>query len=125
MVQAMTVSEDQQLMAMAAFIKANGMSRTLAQHDWAGFARRYNGPNFEQNNYDGKLADFFDRFSGGDLPDIEVRGIQVLLTYKGFAPGGVDGRSGQHTVNAIRAFQQSIGVAETGQIDTALVTALA
>jgi hypothetical protein len=68
MAQAMTVSEDQQLMAMASFINANGMSHALAQHDCAGFARRYNGPAFEQNQYDRKLRDFFARFSGGTCP---------------------------------------------------------
>src|SRR5260221_9332064 len=96
--------------------KAKGMSHAPAQQFGVVSDRRYNGPNFEQNDYDGKLADFFDRFSGGDLPDIGVRSVQVLLSYKGFAPGSVDGRSGQRTINAIRAFQQSIGVAETGQI---------
>ncbi len=125
MVQAMTVSEDQQLMAMASFIKANGMGHALAEHDWASFARRYNGPNFEQNDYDGKLRDFFARFAGGDLPDLDVRTVQVLLNYKGFAPGGIDGRAGQHTANAIRDFQRSMGAPETGEIDAVLVTALA
>ena len=125
MVQAMTVSEDEQLMAMASFVKANGLSRALVQHDWTGFARRYNGPAFEQNDYDGKLRDFFAQFSGGDLPDLEVRTVQVLLTYKGFNPGGIDGVAGQHTANAIRAFQRLVGAPETGEIDAGLVAALA
>jgi N-acetylmuramidase/Putative peptidoglycan binding domain len=125
MVQAMTVSEDAQLMAMASFIKANGLAHALTQHDWREFARRYNGPAFEQNDYDGKLRDFFAQFSGGELPDLEVRTVQVLLTYKGFNPGAIDGDPGQRTANAIRSFQRSVAVPETGEIDAGLVAALA
>jgi localization factor PodJL len=51
--------------------------------------------------------------------------VQVLLSYKGFNPGGIDGMSGQHTADAVRAFQRSVGLPETGDIDAGLVTALA
>jgi localization factor PodJL len=54
-----------------------------------------------------------------------VRTVQVLLTYKGFNPGGIDGVAGQHTANAIRAFQRLVGAPETGEIDAGLVAALA
>ena len=61
MVQAMVVSEDDQFKAMAAFMKSNGLDHALGDHDWAGFARSYNGPNYAANNYDGLLADAFAR----------------------------------------------------------------
>ena len=124
MVDAMVLSEDEQLKAMASFIKATGMHHPLADHDWSGFARRYNGPNFAAHNYDGLLRDAFHRYSTGSLPDLRVRQVQVLLTYKGFSPGAIDGRAGGHTADAIAAFQQAVGKAVTGEIDTALIADL-
>lgn len=123
MVAAMVGGEDAQLKAMANFISANGIDHSLAAHDWQGFARRYNGPNFAANNYDGLLSDAFHRYSMA-LPDLGVRQAQVLLTYKGFSPGTIDGLSGSHTTAAINAFQRSIGRPETGQIDAQLIADL-
>ena len=45
-------------------------------HDWTTFARKYNGPNFAQNDYDNKLARAFAKFSTGSLPDLDVRTAQ-------------------------------------------------
>ncbi len=124
MVDAMVVSEDEQLKAMVNFVKSTGLHHPLAEHDWSGFARRYNGPNFATNNYDGLLGDAFHRYSTGSLPDLAVRQVQVLLMYQGLAPGAIDGLAGRHTTDAIKAFQRSIGKAESGQIDAALIADL-
>lgn len=51
--------EDNHLEAMIRFIKANRLDRFLRAHDWAGFARGYNGPSFAKNGYDRKLAASF------------------------------------------------------------------
>lgn len=63
MVEAMVESEDRQLLAMATFITANGMGEPLTTHDWTGFARRYNGPDFAANDYPGKLQHFYQRYA--------------------------------------------------------------
>ena len=52
-------SEGKQLMAMFNFIKNNGLATFLIRKDWAGFALRYNGEGYKDNNYDGKLADAY------------------------------------------------------------------
>ena len=109
---------------MASFLKSTGIQTPLAEHDWRGVARRYNGPNFAAHNYDGLLSDAFHRYSIGPLPDLDVRQVQVLLMYKGFSPGAIDGLAGRHTTEAINAFQRSIGKAESGQIDAALIADL-
>jgi hypothetical protein len=49
-------SEGEQLMQMARFIKANRLDESLRRKNWAAFARGYNGPGYEKNNYDDKLA---------------------------------------------------------------------
>ena len=54
-----------------------------------------------------------------------VRTIQSLLAEKGYDPGPADGVEGPKTKEAIKAFQKTLGVAATGQIDRVLVTALA
>ncbi|MGH7045170.1 MAG: N-acetylmuramidase domain-containing protein [Stellaceae bacterium] len=124
MVAAMVGSEDGQLLAVAKFMLAHDMTEPLANHDWAGFARRYNGPNYAEKNYDEKLHHFHQRYADGALPDLQVRAAQIYLGYKGFGHLAVDGVVGPSTVAAIRRFQQSIGAAETGAVDNGLITQL-
>ena len=57
-VTAVSTSEAAQLQAFCAFVshKDNaGMLAALRAQDWAGFARRYNGASYAQNDYDHKL----------------------------------------------------------------------
>jgi N-acetylmuramidase/Putative peptidoglycan binding domain len=128
MVAAMVQSEDDQLLAGARFMLANGMGEPLRNRDWAGFARRYNGPNFAANDYDGKLHAFYQRYADGNLPDLRVRAAQVYLGYKDFPraarPLAVDGVIGPSTEAAIRQFQQSVGMPDTGVVDDELITLL-
>jgi hypothetical protein len=125
MVDAMVDAEDNQLAAMASFLISNHLDGPLARQDWTNFALGYNGPNYAQNNYDGLLGQFHARFSAGPLPDLQVRMAQVLLTYKGFDPKGIDGLMGGGTKAAITQFQTQVGLPATGQIDQALLDALA
>ena len=62
--------------------------------------------------------------SAGPTPDLLVRAAQIYLTYRGFAPGGVDGVNGRNTAAAVRAFQASAGLDQTGVIDDALLARL-
>lgn len=62
MVTAFADDEDQHLEAMIRFIKTNGLDDELRRHDWAGFARGYNGAGFAKNGYDKKLKAAFDRW---------------------------------------------------------------
>lgn len=55
-------SEGLQLDMFVAFVKAHpAMHRALRAHDWAGFARRYNGPAYHINSYDTRMADAYGR----------------------------------------------------------------
>lgn len=57
-------SEADQLEAFVRFIKINpAIHKALKAGDWAAVARGYNGPNYEINKYDTKLADAFARHS--------------------------------------------------------------
>src|SRR5262245_57986304 len=46
---------DSQLEGFARFISRNIFLRPLRAHDWAGFAKAYNGPGYAKNKYDQKL----------------------------------------------------------------------
>lgn len=60
----MYYSEADQLDAFVRFIKINpAIHKALKAGDWASVARGYNGPNYEINSYDTKLADAFARHS--------------------------------------------------------------
>src|SRR6266487_321937 len=56
MVTAMCDSEDAQFGAMMSFIRAHNLAQHLQRNDWSNFARQYNGPSFQKNSYDKKLA---------------------------------------------------------------------
>jgi hypothetical protein len=124
MVRAMVQSEANQLQAMASFINKSGMTQFLRAHDWAGFARRYNGPNYVANNYDGHLRQFYQIYSSGSLPDLQIRAAQIYLTYKNLSPGPIDGVAGSRTTAAVKQFQSVAGLPVDGMINDALLKAL-
>ncbi|MEL6437516.1 MAG: N-acetylmuramidase family protein, partial [Pseudomonadota bacterium] len=45
-----------QVRLMLRFIEHHGLEHLLKRRDWAGFARRYNGPGYARNAYDTKMA---------------------------------------------------------------------
>ena len=53
-----------------------------------------------------------------------VRDVQLALSNKGFDPGPVDGKPGKKTRAAVRAFQRSIGLPESGKISPELLLLL-
>lgn len=61
-VEEMCTSAEAQLRLFAKFIISQKLNGYLAKRDWAGFARRYNGPGYEQNKYDTKLANAYIKF---------------------------------------------------------------
>jgi hypothetical protein len=117
MVAAMSDSEDQQLAAMAAFLSSTGLAASLQAHDWAAFARGYNGPNYAVNRYDIRLSSEFQKYSTGPLPDLSVRAAQVYLTYLGFDPGRIDGRAKKRTLAAWAKFQNNNGIPPAASLD--------
>lgn len=52
----MRSSEEDQLMLTIRFLKNNHLCSALNTHNWASFARSYNGPSYAANKYDIKLA---------------------------------------------------------------------
>jgi hypothetical protein len=106
-------NEQIQILGMAAFMRASGMHGALQRRDWTGFARCYNGPSYEQNRYDEKLAAAHSSVSAKGLPDLMARGVQLLLTYHGFSPGKIDGIEGGLTRTAIAAFRAKHGLPAT------------
>jgi localization factor PodJL len=53
-----------------------------------------------------------------------LKEIQTLLAKLRYNPGPADGKLGQRTVNAIREFQRSAGVADDGKVSTELLELL-
>lgn len=116
MVKDMVKGEDAQLMAVATFIKNNSLHKPLARHDWAAFARGYNGPDFRRNDYDNRLAAAHARFAAL-LPDLDLRTAQAALGYLGFPPGPIDGLHGRLTRSALIRFQEKHKLLVTGELD--------
>ena len=54
-------SEAEQLAMFIRFISGRGLIRYLKAHDWAGYARRYNGPSYAANRYDVRLKEAYEK----------------------------------------------------------------
>ena len=62
-VDAMKVSEGEHLKAFCAYVKHEFLDDELREHRWDDFARRYNGPEYQKNDYAGKLAKAYERMT--------------------------------------------------------------
>ncbi len=62
-VESINRSEGAQLDLFAQFIKHNKLDKALREHNWAEFARGYNGPSYAENKYDQKLAMSYAKYS--------------------------------------------------------------
>ena len=52
-------------------------------------------------------------------PERKVEAVQRALAERGYDPGTIDGAMGQRTAGALREFQRSFGLPDTGEIDDA------
>jgi len=124
MVESLVQSEGDQLQGIAKFLIAEGLDKALRDKNWVDLAKGYNGPNYAINQYDEKLASFYDRLSKGRLPDLSVRAAQLYLIYKGYLLT-VDGVFGPSTSNILHRFQADNNLPITGQLDDTTASALA
>jgi hypothetical protein len=116
MLTAMVKDEDSQLLAMANFIKGNGLDGALRRQNWTSFARGYNGKDFKKNEYDTRLAAAHAKYKT-ILPDLGLRTAQAGLLYLGINPGPIDGLRGRRTRSALIQFQETHGLPATGELD--------
>lgn len=124
MVAAMQASEDEQLLAVVNFIKARRLDAALREHDWARFARGYNGPAYAKNKYDLMLQGKYSEALSGTLPDLNVRAAQLYLSYLGYAVGDIDGLYGRRSRAAVVGFRLAQGLAGGERVDRGLLDAL-
>jgi|SRR5215207_9653841 len=78
MVAAFVEDEEAQLEGVINFIRANGLADELKRHDWAGFARGYNGAGYAKHGYHTKLAAAFRKWQG--IPDTPLTGAKPRAT---------------------------------------------
>ena len=117
MVAALTGNIAAQVEAMIGEIKASNLTGYLAAHNWAAFARGYNGKGYRVNHYDDRLATAYAKWACGEdnTPQAseDVKQIQADLVRLG-ATIAADGFAGPETDRAIAAFQASQGLAADG-----------
>lgn len=123
-----------QLRLMARYIDKAGLAPALRRHDWAAFARGYNGPGFRNSDYDGRLARAYARYAANAARPRSatlrrggrgeaVRALQLALTARGY-PLAADGMFGPATERAVRAFQTRSRLAVDGIAGPATLAAL-
>lgn len=80
-------SEAAQLEAMIAFIQSAKLDDELRRHDWAAFAKGYNGSGYAKNKYDTRLAAAFKKWQGiKDTPWRPNDAVQETLSNDALAP---------------------------------------
>jgi len=62
--------------------------------------------------------------SSASKSDSTVRSAQDALNAQGYSVGAVDGQWGPNTLSAVRRFQADKGLAQSGTLDSATLTAL-
>lgn len=97
-VAAMVSGAPAQLDAFVTFIRRTGLSDELVRADWAGFARRYNGPAYKANKYDEELGAAYRVHSAAGA---HTESPNPLLRL------GVSG-------DAVRVVQRALGIAADG-----------
>ncbi len=127
-IEAMKRSEGAQLDAMLGFVRHLGLDGALQNRDWAAFAKGYNGPRYQENNYDEKLELAWRKYSqvaAGEVSAMTIREVQAALNCAGTTPQLVeDGLQGPKTHYAIVAFQHSMNLEATGIVDYRTMKAL-
>lgn len=132
-----------QIRLMLRFLETNGLTGTIRRHDWAAFARAYNGPRYKVHRYDTRIAAAHAKHRRGDAPaagrgmtprgdDMLRRGdrgeavkeLQRSLTAAGY-PVAQDGAFGPATAGAVERFQTESGLGVDGIAGPATLAALA
>jgi len=125
-----------QVRLMLLFLETNGLVGTIRAHDWAGFARAYNGPRYKVHRYDSRIAAAYAKHRRGvasaETGDILRRGdrgdavkdLQRALTAAGY-PVMQDGAFGPATAAAVERFQADHGLGVDGIAGAATFGALA
>jgi len=112
-------NENSQLMAIAAYCRRRGLGDELQRRDWSGFAHKYNGPGYRENQYDIKLARAYAKHSApGGAIDIQLRAAQMLMMFAGYYRARIDGVDGPATQRALVAAMRDgidVGVPVAGR----------
>lgn len=106
-----------QIELMVRFIEANDLKKYVDSHNWAAFARGYNGKSYKKNAYDTKMAEAYAKYKEGidSADEAEISQLQSMLNkinveYK----LDVDGVLGKETKAALRDFQLKNGLKVDG-----------
>lgn len=94
MISAFADSEDNQLSAMAHFIKVRRYDGAIATKNWREFARCHNGQDFAINAYDERLAVAFKRRLRMPPMNFAIRAHQMELFFQDRYHGALDGIPG-------------------------------
>lgn len=77
-VKRMSYSEFEQLELFATFLRTTGYVNDLRSLNWAGFARKYNGPSYARRGYHTKMAKAYARFKAEEAKRVKSPEPEVV-----------------------------------------------
>ncbi|MDE6010611.1 MAG: N-acetylmuramidase family protein [Muribaculaceae bacterium] len=77
-VRLMSYSELEQLELFAAFIRNTGFVNDLRALNWAGFARKYNGPSYAKRGYHTKMANAYAKFKAEEKKKVPTGPLEYV-----------------------------------------------
>lgn len=109
--------EREQLLAFVGLVRYRGLDDELRRHDWAGFARVYNGAAYKTNNYDVKMKRAYDKFKVQKI-DCEAARAEIDNAGEAAVDSETQNAKASNSIAGTETTQTETLETDTGEVET-------